>query len=135
MGGNRFSGPVFLTQPLSDLSVGRLPQSEACVSIGRDVEREAEVAIGEVERCGGLYVLGQPRTGKSNLLVSLALSDIQNGHGVLFIDPHTDAINHLVSRIPASRREDVILLDPTDKSRSFGINLLHCTDPRDPIEL
>jgi hypothetical protein len=97
--------------------------------IGRDVEKNALVTVGQLERCGGLYVLGQPRTGKSNLLVSLALSDIENGYGVLFIDPHTDAINDLLARIPDRRRDDIILLDPTLKTHSFGMNLLHCADP------
>ena len=43
------------------------------------------------------------------------------------------AINDLVARLPGSRRKDVILLD--DKSYSFGINLLHCDNPADPLEL
>lgn len=119
---------------VSWISLGLTSLNRSAV-IGRDVERATEVAVGELERCGGLYVLGQPRSGKSNLLISLALADIQNGHGILFIDPHTDAINDLVSRIPASRREDVILLDPTERRYSFGINPLHCADATDPIEL
>ena len=43
------------------------------------------------------------------------------------------AINDLVARLSGSRRKDVILLD--DKSYSFGINLLHCDHPADPLEL
>lgn len=76
--------------------------------------------------------VGQPRTGKSTLLVSLAFSDIENGHRVVFLDPHMDAINDLAVRIPSSRQDNIILLDPTNKSSCFGINLLHCADPSDP---
>jgi DNA replication protein DnaC len=45
----------------------------ALVTIGTDIETGEEVWIGDRERCGGLYVLGKPRTGKSHLLKSLAL--------------------------------------------------------------
>jgi hypothetical protein len=94
-----------------------------------------DIAVGDMERCGGFYVLGQPRTGKSELLTYMALQDIKNGHGLLFIDPHTEAINKLIPRIPKARLKDVVYLDPTDKNRSFGINLLHCKDSKDPLEL
>jgi DNA replication protein DnaC len=69
------------------------------VIVGTDVETDTPVRIGFEERCGGLYILGQPRTGKSNLLVGLALSDIRRNHGILFIDPHTDAINVTAHRL------------------------------------
>lgn len=108
--------------------IGKMTKNATTI-VGRDIEADSLIRIGELERCGGLYVLGQPRTGKSNLLISLALADIQNGHGVLFIDPHTDVINDLLVRIPKERYKDIIFLDPTDKKRSFGINPLHCTDP------
>src|SRR5512147_1194305 len=95
----------------------------------------ADIAVGDTARCGGFYVLGQPRTGKSNLLISMALEDIKNGHGLLFIDPHTEAINKLVARIPRERLKDVVYLDTTRHDRSFGINLLHCNDRKNPLEL
>jgi hypothetical protein len=103
--------------------------------IGIDAAIGADVMVGDRERCGGFYILGQPRTGKSNLLISMALSDIEKGTSILFIDPHTDAITDLLSRIPQERRKNVILLDPTEKGRSFGINLLHCADRTDPLAL
>jgi hypothetical protein len=102
--------PILL--PYHDSGIGKAGKGTNAV-IGRDVEKNVLVTVGQLERCGGLYVLGQPRTGKSNLLVSLALSDIENGYGVLFIDPHTDAINDLLARVPDRRRDDIILLDPT----------------------
>jgi hypothetical protein len=104
-----------------------LPGARSAV-IGKDIEKGGEIAIGDEERCGGMYILGQPRTGKSNLLVSLALNDVKNGCGILFIDPHTDAITALNERIPDYRRKDLMFLDPTKKDTSFGINLLECAD-------
>ena len=100
--------------------------------IGIDAATGADVMVGDRERCGGLYILGQPRTGKSTLIISMALSDIEQETSILFIDPHTDAITELLSRIPQEKRKTIILLDPTEKGRSFGINLLHCADRTDP---
>jgi DNA replication protein DnaC len=81
------------------------PNNDA--TIGTDVETEVSVKVGSNQRCGGLYILGQPRTGKSNLLVSLALNDTKNKYGIIFIDPHTDAINAMQERIPESRKKEI----------------------------
>jgi hypothetical protein len=63
------------------------------------------------------------------------LQDISRGHGLLFIDPHTDALKALEERIPESREKDKMILDPTDKNRAFGINLLDCRDRTDPLAI
>src|SRR5918995_727785 len=76
---------------------GRMPEY---VTLGIDVETGQPIRIGDVERCGGLYVLGKTRTGKSNLFISLALQDIARGMGLLFIDPHADAIQAILDRLP-----------------------------------
>lgn len=104
-------------------------------ALGRCQESGQIITLADEQRCGGLYILGQPRTGKSNLLMNLTLSDIENGRGLLFIDPHADAINDLMARIPDRRLKEVILLDPTETTRSFGINLLYCPDITDPLQL
>ena len=111
-----------------------LPGARSAV-IGKEIEKGAQVAIGDEERCGGMYILGQPQTGKSTLLVSLALNDVKNGYGILFIDPHTDAITALHARIPDYRRKDIVFLDPTKKDTSFGINLLERADKTDPLSV
>ena len=104
-------------------------------TIGNNIETGEPITIGDIERCGGLYVLGKPRTGKSYLLISLALQDIYHEHGLLFIDPHSDAIERIIARMLERRKQDVILLDPTNKTHSFGVNLLRCADPTSPLEL
>jgi hypothetical protein len=100
------------------------------VTIGHDIETGEIIRLGNKERCGGVYVLGKPRTGKSNLLINLARQDIENGHGLLFIDPHADAIADIIARLPGHRKDDVILLDPTDETYAFGNNPLACSNPK-----
>jgi hypothetical protein len=60
------------------------------------------------------------------------LQDAENDHGFLFIDPHADAINDLIERLPVLRRQDdILLLDPTHDEYAFGINPLYCGNPAD----
>jgi hypothetical protein len=67
--------------------------------IGKTLDNTA-LTIGDMEHRSGLYILGKPRMGKSWLIVNLILQDIENWHGVFFIDPHEDAITALLQRAP-----------------------------------
>jgi hypothetical protein len=57
------------------------------------------------------YIAGNPGTGKSSLIQSMALQDIENGHGVCVIDPTGDLVNRLVHWIPKYRVRDTIFFD------------------------
>ncbi|OGD78824.1 hypothetical protein A2368_03245 [Candidatus Collierbacteria bacterium RIFOXYB1_FULL_49_13] len=76
-----------------------------------------------------VYILGKSGTGKSYLLSNMAISDINNGFGVCFIDPHGDAIDHILDFIPENRIKDVCFLDPSDLAHPFHINPLEYTNP------
>jgi len=99
------------------------------VTMGHDTETGEEITIGDIERRSGLYILGKPGMGKSALMVNLMIQDIENEHGVFFLDPHEDAITDLLHRGPYS---DLFvcahLFNPQDETYSFGINLLACRD-------
>ncbi len=104
--------------------------------LGKDPDRGANVYLGDLERRGGLYVLGRPRFGKTTLLIQLALQDMQHGHGLFFLDPHGDATNDLLARIPSHRAKDVLVLDPMkDDPFYFSMNPLRCKDPTSNTEL
>ncbi|MBV9227964.1 MAG: ATP-binding protein [Chloroflexi bacterium] len=47
--------------------------------------------------------------------------------GLLLIDPHGDLCEHVLNVVPASRADDVVLLDLADKNASVGINALDVT--------
>jgi hypothetical protein len=59
-------------------------------------------------------VLGPTGTGKSTLLAQLALQDMAAGRSVVVIDPKVDLVDGLLGRLPDERRDDVVVLDPTD---------------------
>lgn len=70
------------------------------------------------------YVVGQTGTGKSTLLKTMLISDMEAGRGCALIDPHGDLYEEMLGLIPPERIQDVILLDPSDMKFPFGMNLL-----------
>jgi hypothetical protein len=79
-----------------------------------------------------LHVLGATGTGKTTVLLNLALQDIIAGRGVAVLDPKGDLVRALLARIPADRADDVILIAPDDGSRTVGLNPLEVLAPDDP---
>lgn len=59
-------------------------------------------------------ILGPTGSGKSNVMLQLILEDILTGRSVLVIDPKFDLINDVLCRIPDERKDDVVVIDPSD---------------------
>lgn len=76
------------------------------------------------DRMRHVYAIGQTGTGKSTLLVQMALEDIRQGKGVCIIDPHGELVDKTLSLIPEQRYEDVIVFDPADIASPMGLNML-----------
>lgn len=77
----------------------------------------------EDDRRRHMYLLGKTGMGKSTLLTNLILQDIHNGHGCAFLDPHGDAIEYILKRIPEHRKKDVIYFNPSDTQFPVGFNI------------
>jgi len=94
--------------------------------LGKSVFRSVEtnVYLKREDRRRHLYIIGQTGTGKSQLLMSLALQDIRNGEGLAVIDPHGSDIDGLLEKIPPERINDVILFDVSDIERPLGLNIM-----------
>ncbi len=100
--------------------------------LGMEVNCNQPVELSREGRRQGTYVLGINGTGKSTLLLNIALSDIAAGDGVCLLDPHGDLIEDVLTRIPEERIDDAILFDPADIDYPFGLNLFECSDRDDP---
>jgi hypothetical protein len=88
------------------------------------------VALSPAASTKGLYILGPTGTGKTNLLKHLILSDLEQDRGLLAIETNGDLITDVMDAMPASRRHQVIVIDPTDKDFAFGFNpLASSADP------
>jgi len=70
--------------------------------------------IKDKDRLNHIYSIGKSGTGKSTLLLNMAISDINRGHGIAVIDPHGDVAEELLNYIPYDRLDDVIYFTPAD---------------------
>jgi len=61
-----------------------------------------------------MYLIGKTGTGKTTLLDTMAISDIQRGRGVGIVDPHGEFAARMLNFVPKERIRDVIYLNPAD---------------------
>lgn len=83
-----------------------------------------KVGIKQADRMRHMYMIGKTGVGKSTLYQNMCLQDINAGRGVCFVDPHGEAIDFILQRIPKNRIDDVILFDPSNTESPIGLNLL-----------
>jgi DNA segregation ATPase FtsK/SpoIIIE-like protein len=81
------------------------------------------------DRTKHMYIIGKTGTGKSTFLENMIVQDIQNGHGVAFIDPHGGSASKLLDYIPEWRLDDVIYFDPSDFDFPLAFNPLEDPGP------
>jgi hypothetical protein len=88
--------------------------------------RSVRVPIGiyDEDRLRHAYVIGKTGVGKSKFLVGQMIDDIAYGKWIAVVDPHGDLIDEIMMHIPASRKDDVIIFDPTDEAYPFCFNPL-----------
>ena len=81
------------------------------------------IYLQEKDRRRHMYVIGQTGMGKSVFLENLAFQDMCDGRGFAFIDPHGDAVEAILKRVPEERIDDVIYFDPADIEHPVGMNM------------
>ncbi|MEJ3745516.1 TraM recognition domain-containing protein [Actinomycetes bacterium KLBMP 9797] len=59
-----------------------------------------------------VHMVGSTGTGKSTVLLNLALSYIKAGRGLVVIEPKGDLVQDILDRLPAEAAERLVLLDP-----------------------
>ncbi len=106
-----------------------LPQQGIIVGHGVHRDLRTPIHLAPADRLRHMYIIGQTGTGKSTLLQSAILQDIENGDGACFIDPHGEVIDWLLPRIPQHRARDIVLFDPSDPKALLGLNLLEWRSP------
>ena len=114
---------------LGDLHPRQLPPPEGLVQADRVIGQASApgcrqlIAIPIHDAAFHTHLLGPTGTGKSTVLLSLALADVSAGRGVLLIDPKGDLAIDLLARIPVERHRDVVVIDPTNPA-PVGLNPL-----------
>ncbi|MBU3668632.1 MAG: type IV secretory system conjugative DNA transfer family protein [Candidatus Taylorbacteria bacterium] len=104
---------------------------EKVVYFGETDARNRRVRFGikKKDRSRHLYAIGKTGMGKSTLLESLAIQDIQNGDGVCFMDPHGKSADLLLEYVPEHRIKDVIYFAPFDMEYPISFNVMEDVGP------
>ena len=92
-----------------------------------------EIRITDKDRFRHIYILWQTGTGKSTIMLTQAIDDMENGRWFTFIDPHGDAIEFLLKHFPKERIDDLIHFDLWNTAYPIGLNPLE-VDPEDADE-
>jgi len=71
-----------------------------------------------------MHIIGKTGMGKTSLLLNMAVSDIRNGSGLAFVDPHGDVADALLDYIPEHRIKDVVYFNPQDLEFPIAFNVL-----------
>jgi hypothetical protein len=96
------------------------------LSLGMNMHagKTREIFLSPEHRVRHTHVIGASGFGKTTFLENLIVQDIERGEGVAVLDPHGDLIDSMLGRIPPERKNDVILIDPSDEEYSVGLNIL-----------
>jgi len=121
---------------ISGLPVGtsrHLPPSPAAPRSGLVLARSnytgssQALRIQAEDRLRHMWLLGPTGVGKSTLIANMALQDAAAGRSFALIDPKSDLVDDILSRLPEFRRDDVIVLDPSAFTKDqpvVGLNVL-----------
>lgn len=82
----------------------------------------APVRLTDAELTRHMHIVGATGTGKSTLMRSMIRQQMEAGCGLAVIDPHGDLIADVLDDVPAARRGDIVLFDPSDPVCSPGLN-------------
>lgn len=94
---------------------------ERTFAISADTANNTRLSISPRDSLSHTVLLGPTGCGKSTSLLNLALADIEAGRSVLVVDPKADLNHDILARIPESRKDDVVVIDPSD-SHPVGFN-------------
>lgn len=71
-----------------------------------------------------VWVLGKTGMGKSTLLETLFVAQMDAGHGAGLLDPHGDLAERVIGRLPRHRRNDLLVIDPAAQGMRPSLNLV-----------
>lgn len=103
---------------------GRMHSDDRITYFARTNHRHTRTLFGirKRDRLSHLYTIGRTGTGKSTLLKTLILQDLEAGEGLALFDPHGDLVEEVVKLVPAARQQDVLYLNVPDIGCRFSFN-------------
>jgi len=107
------------------------PVHDRTFAIGANAVDCSKLSISPRDSLEHTILLGPTGCGKSTALLHLILADINVGRSVLVIDPKADLITEILERIPESRSDEVVVIDPSDP-HPVGFNPMAFKNYRNP---
>ena len=101
----------------------RYPTEGILIGINEFRGETKPIYLTDKDRRRHTYIIGQTGMGKSVLLTNIAYQDMCDGRGFCFVDPHGDAVETLLAKVPPERMDDVILFDPSNIENPVGMNM------------
>jgi hypothetical protein len=99
-----------------------VPAGNGALTLGVDSAGQS-VRLAPRDRPYHVFVCGVTGSGKSTSIGNACREDIENGEGVLLIDPHGDLARRVRAAIPPGRRRDLIWIDLGDKDLAWRLDL------------
>jgi len=96
-----------------------IDDTQYLLGIGRTDGSQAEpftIHLSEQERWQHIHFVGGTGVGKTSVLKRLMLSDLLNGYGFCFIDPHGGTADDLIDLVPNDRIKKTIYFNPLSDS-------------------
>lgn len=86
--------------------------------------RNKHVAFGirQEDRLMHTYIVGKTGTGKSTMMKTMFMQDVEAGRGACVLDPHGDLVESIYRSIPERRKDDIIYLNIPDESLRLRYN-------------
>lgn len=78
--------------------------------------------IKQSDRLMHMYMIGKTGTGKSTLIQTMIMQDIEAGRGCCLLDPHGDLVGSIATAIPESRKSDLIYFNFPDQTLNLKYN-------------
>src|SRR5581483_7607910 len=80
-----------------------------------------------------VHMPGPTGTGKTTLLLNMAVADARAGRGLAVFDPKGDLIRDLLARLPASAAGRLVLIDPDEREAPPALNLFDLADDPEAV--
>lgn len=107
------------------MAIKNIPRADISIFANADHRgSKRPFGIKRADRRAHTYIIGKTGTGKSTLLETLMMDDIEKGQGFAILDPHGDLVKKMRKQIPASLANRVIDFDASDPATPYGFNPL-----------
>ena len=127
-GDEEYSGAVSISPRVLRTPHDMLPESRS-FAVSNDPANRMPIGISKQDSLRHTLLVGPTGMGKSTVMLTMILNDIQDGLGVIVIDPKGDLITAVLERMDIKRADDVVYIDPTVEG---GVSVNPLAEDADP---